>query len=68
MNAEEIKTLQAAHDYIRFDRECFFGQVFLKNVRLEVATTLEENGIELCEFGITERARSPAFRIFKGAN
>ncbi len=48
--------------------EQFFGQHFLDDVRLEVAEVLENNGINLCEFGITERARSPAFRLFKGAS
>ena len=50
------------------DGERFFTQLYLEDARLEVDKTLQNNGIRLCEFGITERARSPAFRIFKGAN
>ncbi len=46
----------------------FFGPKFLEAARREAAATLENNGIGLTEFGITERARSPAFRLFKGAN
>lgn len=50
------------------DDNHFFSHAFIEDVRLEVAAILEQNGIGLCEFGITERARSPAFRLFKGAN
>ncbi len=50
------------------DDKHFFSEDFLEDARDEVADILEKNGINLCEFGITERARSPAFRLFKGAN
>jgi regulator of protease activity HflC (stomatin/prohibitin superfamily) len=48
--------------------EYFFSEDLLHDTRSEVTEILQENGIGLCEFGITERARSPAFRLFKGAN
>lgn len=48
--------------------EEFFNDIMLSAARAGVAATLKENGINLCEFGITQRAKSPSFRIFKGAN
>lgn len=61
----KIAVAAVAHEC---DDEYFFGPMFLHDVRIAAAATLEKNGIKLCEFGITERARSPAFRLFKGAN
>lgn len=46
----------------------FFGEDMPNDTRSEVTEILQKNGINLREFGITERARSPAFRLFKGAS
>ncbi len=48
--------------------EHFFGKEFLRECELDVRQVLAENGLKLCEFGITQRAETPAFRLFKGAN